>query len=151
MATATQTYNLTGVLGGLAFGFRDSNGLPSSLSNSLLTAVTKAFKDVITAPSGTYAPALTFSATVGVGSLVTVKKVMLVNKSATITGRVAVTDTGADQYIVELLPKSTKFFDSEKLEVKTDGSGFTGLSDMDTIAVAGVSGTADIGIVAVGT
>ncbi len=153
MATATQTANLTGILGGLAFGFRDANGFPSNGSNSLITGVTKAFKDTVTAPSGTYAVLLTVSATVANASLVSLKKVLLINKSATITARVGRIDASAKASYVELGPKSAVFYDTSGIDTQTDGSLPTSITftAIDNISAAGVSGTADIAVLACGT
>jgi len=145
MATATQTANLHGILGGLAFGFRDSNGFPSSVSNSLITGITKVSKENIVAASGTYTGMVT------VADWTTVDKVLLVNKSATITGRVATVDTSAKAAYLELGPGSAYFLDSTNIETKEDGSGFSAFTAINTVTVAGVSGTADIICVVVGT
>jgi hypothetical protein len=131
MATATQAFGLTGTLEGLEFGMTGTN--------ELITSVTKALDATITAPSGTYAPAVTISATV------------LINRSATITSRISLVDDTAKAAYLELLPKSSHFIDTVKIETKEDGSGFTAFTDINTVSVAGVSGTADIAILALGT
>jgi hypothetical protein len=143
MATATQAFGLTGTLEGLEFGMTGTN--------ELITSVTKALDATITAPSGTYAPAVTISATVANGSLVTLKKALLINRSATITSRISLVDDTAKAAYLELLPKSSHFIDTVKIETKEDGSGFTAFTDINTVSVAGVSGTADIAILALGT
>lgn len=145
MATFQETSGLTVVINGATY---EDSGTKD------VTGVTKAYQGVLSAADGVYALLCTITPTAGAATLTTIKKAVIVNNETTEAGtiaRVKVTDTGGDEYIAECKPGSPCIIDSEFLEAKLNGSGFTGLSTADTISVAGVGAAVSISYEFAGT
>lgn len=143
MADVVQTYGAVATLNGRTYGFTGTK---------TITGVTKIFEDTVTVADGTDSTLLTFSATAAGASLASVKLIMLVNNETSGNPAViTVTDTGADEYSIQIPAGHAHFISTEKLEISASGAGFSAFSTMDTIKAQGDGATASISIAAFGT
>jgi hypothetical protein len=141
-ATATQKASLEINLNGTTYKIETSKNI---------TSMSKAYSDVVIAPSGSFVSVMAVSATAGPGTFATIGSAIIVNDDPTNAAVIELTKATADTVYVQLDAGKAVLINNIKIQANADASAFSAFTDITAVKAKGVTGNVPLRILAVGT